>query len=143
MVDIKAPKTRKAITVVVVLAILALVVFGVFVAVSRSSIPQFDDGSEYSVIILDKTSGGIYEWSYTVEDTTIADVTDKTSSIDYENPADDGGRPVEQFIIKGNKAGRTKITLRYGSFADGSVEEEHTYLIEVNEKLESRVTEQK
>lgn len=139
----KAPKNRRIITIVIIFAILALVVFGVIVAINRSGIPQFDNGSEYSSIEFDKTSGGIYEWSYTVEDTTVADVVDKKSYVEYENPSSGDGKPVEQFVIQGKKAGRTKITCRYGSFTDGSVEEEHTYLIEVNEKLESRVTEQK
>ncbi len=133
---------RKIFTAVLALAILALVAYGVIVAIDRSSIPQFD-GDEFSIVILDKTSGGLYEWSYSIEDTTIAEVTDKTSSIEYlDDEKQDGGTPVEQFIIKGNKPGKTKITFRYGSFADGSVEEEHTYRIEVNEKLQSRVIEQ-
>ena len=72
-----APKSRKIFTIVAALAILALVGYGVFVAINRASIPKFDDGNEYSVIILNKTSGGIYEWSYTIEDTTIAEVADK------------------------------------------------------------------
>ena len=138
-----APKSRRIFTVVAAIAILALVGYGVFIAVSRASIPQFDDGNEYSVIVLDKTSGGIYEWSYTIEDTTIAEVVDKKSFIEYEDANVDGGKPVEEYIIQGKKAGRTKITLRYGSFTTGESEEEQTYTIEVNEQLKSRVIEQK
>ena len=65
------------------------------------------------------------------------------SYIDYESPEADGGTPVEEYVIQGKKAGRTKITLRYGSFTTGETEEEQTYIIEVNEKLQSRVIEQK
>lgn len=138
-----APKSRKIFTIVAALAVLSLVGYGVFVAINRASIPQFDDGNEYSVIVLNKTSGGIYEWSYAIEDTTIAEVVDKKSYIDYESPEVDGGTPVEEYVIQGKKAGRTKITLRYGSFTTGETEEEQTYIIEVNEKLQSRVIEQK
>ena len=134
---------RKLFTIIAVLAIIALIAYGVIIAVGRASIPQFDDGSEYSAITLNKTSGGLYEWSYTIDDTTIADVVDKKSYIEYDNPDEDGGTPVEQFVIQGKKAGRTKITLRYGSFTTGESEEELTYTIEVNEKLESKVIEQK
>jgi len=135
-------KGRKIFTIIAALAILGLIAYGIVVAIQRASIPQFEDGSEYSSIELSRTSGGIYEWSYTIEDTTVAEVVDKKTYIDYENPEDDGGKPVEQFIIQGKKPGKTKITLRYGSFADGSVEEELKYTIEVNDKLESRVISQ-
>ena len=138
-----ASKGRKIAAAVVILVIIALIACGVIIAIGRSSIPQFNDGSEYSSIELYRTSGGLYEWSYAIEDTTVAEVVDKKSFIDYgDSDKNDGGSPVEQYVIKGKKAGRTKITLRYGSFADGSVEEERNYTIEVNEKLESRIIEQ-
>ncbi|MCQ2571274.1 MAG: protease inhibitor I42 family protein [Candidatus Saccharibacteria bacterium] len=136
-----ALKSRKVLTIVLAVAVLALVGYGIFSAISRSSVPQFTDGSKYSTIKL-PAAGGIYEWSYTIEDTTIAVVTDKSGNIEYENEQDDGGTPIDLYVIEGKKPGKTKITFRYGSFNDGSVIEEHTYLIEVNEKLENRVSEQ-
>lgn len=141
MPNLTALKSRKVVTMVLAVVILALVGYGVYVAVSRSSIPQFTDGSLYSTVEL-PASGGLYEWSYTIEDTTIAVITDKTGNINYDNDNQEGGKPVDVFVIEGKKPGKTKITFRYGSFNDGSVLEEHTYLVEVNEKLENRVSEQ-
>ena len=138
-----APKTKKIIIGVVALIILALVGYGVYVAIDCSNVPQFTDGSLLSTVSLKGSDGGTYEWSFTIEDTTVAEVVDKTTSIEYEQPQQDGGTPMVHYVIQGKKPGKTKITFRYGSFASGQTEEEHTYLIEVNAKLENKVTEQK
>lgn len=137
-----APKTKKIIIGAVALIILALVGYGVYVAIDRSSIPQFTDGSKLSTVSLKGSDGGTYEWSFTIEDSTVAEVVDKTSAIEYASLEQDGGTPMVYFIIQGKKPGKTKITFRYGSYTSGKTEEEHTYLIEVNDKLENKVTEQ-
>ena len=136
-------KTKKTVIALLSLIILALVGYGVYVMVSRSDAPQFTDGSLLSTISLEGSDGGLYEWNFTIEDTTVAEVVDKTSTIEYEQPQHDGGTPTMHYIIKGKKPGKTKITFRYGSFASGETLREHTYLIEVNAKLENKVTEQK
>lgn len=136
-------KSRRIIIVVIALAILALVGYGVYVAVSRSMLPQFTDGSELSTITIYGSNGGTNEWNFTIEDTTVAEVIDKKSDFEHSNGSSDSGTPVLYYTIQGKKAGRTKITFRFGSFTTGETIEEHTYLIEVNEKLENKVTEQK
>jgi len=137
-----APKAKKVIIAIVVLAILALVGYGVYVMIERSNAPQFTDGSALSTVSLEGADGGLYEWNFTIMDTTVAEVVDKTTSIEYARPQDDGGVPMVHYVIKGKKPGRTKITFRYGSFASGETEKEHTYLIEVNSSLDNKITEQ-
>ena len=115
----KTNLTPKRIAIaVVILAVLALVIYGIVVAIQRSSIPVFDDGSELSVVSL------------------YVEVVD---TINIGNNTDDA-KPEVQYVFKGKKAGRTNVTFRYGKFSDGKAEREQKYLIEVNENLETRIT---
>jgi predicted secreted protein len=122
------------------IAVIAVIAFGVATAIVRSQIPVFDDGSELSVIELTTNGGVPYEWNYEFENSDIAEIADKTSNA--RDPEADGGVVDLKYVIKGKKPGKTKLTFRYGSFIDGRIEETRNYLIEVNEKLEVRITEQ-
>ena len=133
----KTNLTPKRIAIaVVILAVLALVIYGIVVAIQRSSIPVFDDGSELSVVSLYVEGDSDSEWYITIEDTAIVEVVD---IINIGNNTDDA-KPEVQYVFKGKKAGRTNVTFRYGKFSDGKAEREQKYLIEVNENLETRIT---
>ena len=131
---------KRIIIALAAIAVIAVIAFGVTTAIIRSQIPVFDDGSELSVIELTTNGGVSYEWNYEFENSDIAEIADKTSNV--RDPEVDGGVVDLKYVIKGKKPGKTKLTFRYGSFIDGRVEETRNYLIEVNEKLEVRITEQ-
>ena len=130
-------KSRFLVIVIIALVVLGLIVFGIISAINQSSIPEFNDGSELSVISLTSSSDESKEWSYAIENDTIAKITDKNTS-----DSEDGNGIEHHFIVSGLKPGTTTITFRYGSFSTGKTEEEHKYKIEVNSKLETRITEQ-
>lgn len=134
----KANNKRFFISLAAIL-IFALIIFGVCFAINRSTIPSFDDGAETSVVKLTTNSGLISEWTFRIEDTSIAEGVDMKSTARDDNLA--GGIIDQEFIFKGKKAGRTKIIFQFGSFNSGEVQEQRVYQIEVNEKLESRIKE--
>ena len=129
-------KSKKIIVIIAALVVVGVIIAGVIVAILRSGIPVFDDGSELSAIELSTYGGSVYSWNYEFENSDIAEVTDLTSIDDGK----EGGRVDLKYLIKGKKPGRTGLTFRYGSAFDGNVKETRSYLIEVNEKLEVRVT---
>ena len=134
----KANNKRFFISLAAIL-IFALIIFGVCFAINRSTIPNFSDGAETSVVKLTTNSGVISEWSFKIEDTSIAEGVDMKSTARNENEV--GGIIDQEYIFKGKKAGRTKIIFQFGSFNSGEIQEQRVYQIEVNEKLESRIKE--
>lgn len=129
--------TKRILIIIAGIAVIAVIVTGIIIAILRSNIPVFDDGSELSAIELSTYGGSVYSWNYEFENTDIAEVADLTSTDDGK----DGGRVDLKYIIKGKNPGRTELTFRYGSVFDGKTEETRRYLIEVNEKREVRITE--
>ena len=122
----KANNKRFFISLAAIL-IFALIIFGVCFAINRSTIPNFSDGAETSVVKLTTNSG------------VIAEGVDMKSTARNENEV--GGIIDQEYIFKGKKAGRTKIIFQFGSFNSGEIQEQRVYQIEVNEKLESRIKE--
>ena len=129
--------TKRILIIIAGIAVIAVIVTGIIIAILRSNIPVFDDGSELSAIELETYGGSVYSWNYEFENTDIAEVTDLTSTDDGRV----GGTIDLKYIIKGKNPGRTELTFRYGSVFDGKTEETRRYLIEVNEKREVRITE--
>jgi hypothetical protein len=135
----KRPKAKSIAIIIAGLVILGLVAFGIIMVINRTVPPVFNNGSELSVVNLTTNGGVAYEWNCDIKDTAIVELIDVTSAARDNN---DGGVVDLQYIFKGKKAGRTTVVFKYGSFINGSVIEEKTYLVEVNEKLETRITEQ-
>ncbi len=136
----KQINTRRIIIAIVGLVIIALITLGVVFAIQQSAIPEFNDGSELGVVNLLSEEGQTNEWSVKIDDESIASVYDKTSSTINK---DEGGVAIEShYIFKGKKPGKTKVTFKYGSFADGQVKEQRTYCIEVNRELQIKVIEE-
>ena len=80
----KANNKRFFISLAAIL-IFTLIIFGVCFAINRSTIPSFDDGAETSVVKLTTNSGVISEWSFKIEDTSIAEGVDMKSTARNEN----------------------------------------------------------
>ena len=135
----KAFLWKRIIIAVVAVLVLGVITFGIINAIQNANIPEFDNGSELSAIELSTGGGVLLDWNYNFEDSEIAEVIDKTSKAVEDK---EGGRVELKYIIKGKKPGKTKVTFNYGSAFDGQTIETRTYLIEVNRKLEVRITEQ-
>ncbi len=136
----KTSVAKKIVIAIVAVAVLGIIAFGIVNAIMNSDIPTFDDGSELSAVELTTAGGVVYEWTLEFENSDIAEVIEKTSKV--RDPNLDGGPIDLKYIIKGKKPGRTKLACRYGSFIDGHILETRNYLVEVNNKLEVRITEQ-
>lgn len=130
--------TFKRIAIIVaILAIIGVIVYGVIVAINESSIPDFNNGSEMSVVELTTNGGVTYEWAVEYENQDIVEFVDKTSQARDDK---DGGIVDLHYIFRGKKPGSTIVTFNYGDIFDGHVVESHRYRMEVNRDLQIRIT---
>ena len=120
------------------LLMIGLIAYGVVSAIIAGSIPDFVDGNETSIVKLTTTDGVADEWSCKINDEAIAEVINKSSKA-----RGDANKTIDLlYEFKGKKPGRTVVTFKYGSFAEGNTKEQYTYLVEVNKDLKIKITEQ-
>ena len=129
---------------IIICGIVAIVLAaGITVAIIRTnSIPQFEPGYNETKdsVELKTYSGTLNEWVMTIEDESIAEMVEKQGD---EEKTGEIGTPIKLFyFFEGRKPGRTKVHFKYVVFAEGSVDEEKTYLIEVDQAKHIKVTEQ-
>jgi predicted secreted protein len=136
-----AIKSKKR--VIILVAVIAVLAIGVTVAVIRTnSIPHFEAGYEEmeEIVQLETNNGTLNEWTLAMENSDIAEMVEKTS--EEQNPGEVGSLVKLNYRFEGRKPGRTHIYFRYGNFADGHVEQENVYLVEVDAKLHIKITEE-
>lgn len=91
------------------------------------------DDSSKRLELTYKTNGGVpFKWEYEIEDRSIVKFV-KSYQIYNDNKGSKAGGPIyTNYVFKGLKEGKTKITFKYVSITDGRVAETEEHIAKVD-----------
>ena len=113
-----------------------LVIIGALFVVVGIIIPNSNDSKE--IEFTKTTNGGVpYEWTYEIENPTVVEFV-KSYVLEDKNQNGLVGAPISfNYVFRGLEEGRTTITFKYVSLANGEVvkEEKSTVRVDKNKNI--------
>ena len=108
------------------LAVLVIIIVGVFCGIKLANKPKQLE------LTYEKNAGIPFKWEFEIEDESIAKFVKSYVVKDENTNGKVGASVYTNYVFKGLKEGKTKITFKFVSITDEKVEKEETHTVKVD-----------